>query len=101
MASKRSEEHTSELQSPFLISYAVFCLKKKRLRDELKRILDLDLPVDEWAKEEGIADEELLSRIERRADEHMAAKVVFFLMIGRPQRYKQGRPLFPYTTLFR
>src|SRR5216117_4327685 len=25
----RSEEHTSELQSPFLISYAVFCLTKK------------------------------------------------------------------------
>src|SRR3546814_1645841 len=25
----RSEEHTSELQSPMLISYAVFCLKKK------------------------------------------------------------------------
>src|ERR1043165_8063914 len=24
----RSEEHTSELQSPGLISYAVFCLKK-------------------------------------------------------------------------
>jgi len=47
----------------------------KGLREELKRILDLDLPVDEWAKEEGIADEELLSRIERRADEHMAAKV--------------------------
>jgi preprotein translocase subunit SecA len=45
------------------------------LREELKRILDLDLPADEWAKEEGIADEELLSRIERRADEHMAAKV--------------------------
>ena len=29
----------------------------------------------EWAKEEGIADEELLARIGRRADEHMAAKV--------------------------
>src|SRR5216117_4569407 len=26
----RSEEHTSKLQSPFLISYAVFCLKKKK-----------------------------------------------------------------------
>src|SRR3546814_9691718 len=26
---KRSEEHTSELQSLMLISYAVFCLKKK------------------------------------------------------------------------
>ena len=24
----RSEEHTSELQSPLIISYAVFCLKK-------------------------------------------------------------------------
>ncbi len=47
----------------------------KGLRDELKRVLDIDLPVDEWAKEEGIADEELLSRVERRADEHMASKV--------------------------
>src|SRR3546814_5485196 len=26
---QRSEEHTSELQSPMRISYAVFCLKKK------------------------------------------------------------------------
>ena len=26
---RRSEEHTSELQSPVPISYAVFCLKKK------------------------------------------------------------------------
>src|SRR3546814_6615113 len=26
----RSEEHTSELQSPMRISYAVFCLKKKQ-----------------------------------------------------------------------
>jgi preprotein translocase subunit SecA len=46
----------------------------KGLREELKRVLDLDLAVDAWAKEEGIADEELRNRIERRADEHMAAK---------------------------
>ncbi len=45
------------------------------LKEELNRVLGLDLPVDQWAKEEGIADEELLSRIERRADEHMAGKV--------------------------
>jgi preprotein translocase subunit SecA len=45
------------------------------LKEELKRVLGLDLPVDEWAKEEGIADEELFNRVERRADEHMAAKV--------------------------
>ncbi|MCL2716109.1 MAG: preprotein translocase subunit SecA [Alphaproteobacteria bacterium] len=48
------------------------------LKEELNRVLDLDLPVDEWAREEGIANEELLDRIERRADEHMAAKVAQF-----------------------
>src|SRR3546814_10258223 len=30
----RSEEHTSELQSLMRISYAVFCLKKKKRRSE-------------------------------------------------------------------
>src|SRR3546814_6288605 len=29
---RRSEEHTSELQSLMRISYAVFCLKKKKLK---------------------------------------------------------------------
>src|SRR3546814_3914628 len=29
---KRSEEHTSELQSLMRISYAVFCLKKKQIK---------------------------------------------------------------------
>src|SRR3546814_10837342 len=29
---RRSEEHTSELQSLMRISYAVFCLKKKKLQ---------------------------------------------------------------------
>src|SRR3546814_4739430 len=33
-AKKRSEEHTSELQSLMRISYAVFCLKKKNKTDE-------------------------------------------------------------------
>src|SRR3546814_10090573 len=32
-AGKRSEEHTSELQSLMRISYAVFCLKKKKRTD--------------------------------------------------------------------
>src|SRR3546814_4431150 len=37
---RRSEEHTSELQSLMRISYAVFCLKKKkkRLRQQYYRI---------------------------------------------------------------
>jgi preprotein translocase subunit SecA len=45
------------------------------LKEELTRVLGIDLPIEEWAKEEGIADEELLTRIEQRVDEHMAAKV--------------------------
>src|SRR3546814_1711429 len=31
----RSEEHTSELQSLMRISYAVFCLKKKKMRKQI------------------------------------------------------------------
>src|SRR3546814_1691803 len=34
----RSEEHTSELQSLMRISYAVFCLKKKRKMHKISRI---------------------------------------------------------------
>src|SRR3546814_7117054 len=33
---RRSEEHTSELQSLMRISYAVFCLKKKK-KQEIKK----------------------------------------------------------------
>src|SRR3546814_4488547 len=33
---RRSEEHTSELQSLMRISYAVFCLKKKKCQDSLR-----------------------------------------------------------------
>src|SRR3546814_9984150 len=33
----RSEEHTSELQSLMRISYAVFCLKKKKTNEQILR----------------------------------------------------------------
>lgn len=45
------------------------------LDQTLREVLTLELPVQDWAKEEGIADEEIRERIERRADEWMAAKV--------------------------
>src|ERR1043166_9645149 len=38
---RRSEEHTSELQSRFGISYAVFCLKKKQLSPSSRIIFPL------------------------------------------------------------
>src|SRR3546814_1558331 len=34
----RSEEHTSELQSLMRISYAVFCLQKKREKEENREV---------------------------------------------------------------
>src|SRR3546814_7529979 len=34
----RSEEHTSELQSLMRISYAVFCLKKKKAKHRTKQL---------------------------------------------------------------
>jgi preprotein translocase subunit SecA len=45
------------------------------LDEALRGVLTLDLPVKDWAKEEGITDEEVRERIERRADEWMASKV--------------------------
>src|SRR3546814_9279804 len=36
-AARRSEEHTSELQSLMRISYAVFCLKKKNKKNTTKQ----------------------------------------------------------------
>ena len=44
------------------------------LAEQLQRVLGLDLPVKEWAAEEGIADEEMRERVQRRADEAMALK---------------------------
>src|SRR3546814_1321124 len=41
----RSEEHTSELQSLMRISYAVFCLKKKKHYDFLHCVLLLPMTV--------------------------------------------------------
>src|SRR3546814_6329842 len=38
-AATRSEEHTSELQSLMRISYAVFCLKKKKTNNKTEKII--------------------------------------------------------------
>src|SRR3546814_8754961 len=42
---KRSEEHTSELQSLMRISYAVFCLKKKNKTAAADHIKLIHLPI--------------------------------------------------------
>src|SRR3546814_1172224 len=46
---RRSEEHTSELQSLMRISYAVFCLKKKKKVTTHKYVVNVnnELPVQQ------------------------------------------------------
>ncbi len=44
------------------------------LKVELQNILGLDLPVEIWAKEEGIADEEIVDRVIAASNERMAEK---------------------------
>ena len=58
-----------------------------KLKEEVWRVLNLDLPIPDWAKEEGIADEEVIDRLKKAADEMMAAKVVRF---GNDER---GEPI--------
>jgi preprotein translocase subunit SecA len=44
------------------------------LHEEGRRIYGLDLPVQEWAREEGIADEEIRERIDKAIEQKMAEK---------------------------
>ncbi len=45
------------------------------LQEEVGKLLNLDLPVKDWAAEEGIAEEEVKDRLRRAADEAIAQKV--------------------------
>jgi preprotein translocase subunit SecA len=44
------------------------------LAADLLRVLSLDLPIVEWAREEGIDESGILERVQKAADQHMAAK---------------------------
>ena len=48
------------------------------LHEEALRVFGLDLPIADWAKEEGIADAEIRERIAAAADRRMAEKVANF-----------------------
>ncbi|WP_096703261.1 preprotein translocase subunit SecA [Magnetospirillum sp. 15-1] len=45
------------------------------LHEEVLRVFNLDLPIAEWAKEEGIADQEIRTRVTDHADRKAAGKV--------------------------
>ena len=44
------------------------------LRERLRELIGIDFPVEDWAKEEGIADDEIRDRVIKAADELYAAK---------------------------
>ncbi len=46
----------------------------KGLREEFNRIFDMDVPVEEWAAEEGIAEQEILERLLDKAQAAAARK---------------------------
>jgi preprotein translocase subunit SecA len=48
------------------------------LGKEVKRLLGLDVPVADWAKEEGIADAEIKERLIEASDRRMAQKVATY-----------------------
>ncbi len=48
------------------------------LHEEVQNTLNLDIPVSDWAREEGIADEEVRERITRAADETAASRAARF-----------------------
>jgi len=55
------------------------------LTERVKSILGLDLPIAEWAAEEGIADEEIRERITKAADDYAAQREV----IITPEQMRQ------------
>ncbi|MCW8835211.1 MAG: preprotein translocase subunit SecA [Rhodospirillales bacterium] len=50
----------------------------KTLHEESLRLFGLDLPVEDWAKEEGIANAEILERVSRAVNTKMAEKAARF-----------------------
>ena len=48
------------------------------LHEEVMRLFGIDAPIADWAKEEGIADEEMLERLRKLVDEKAAAKTAQF-----------------------
>src|SRR5213080_1190941 len=97
----RSEEHTSELQSHSGISYAVFCLKKKK---KYKNCYTMHL----YQLYDIYHNNKDTTHIicykftyHNQSRPYYLLLLFFFLMIRRPPRSTHRYTLFPYTTLFR
>lgn len=69
------EELVDELVSRFIPENAYADQwETSALHEETLRIFNLDLPIKDWAEEEGIADAEIKARLQKAVDEHMESK---------------------------
>src|SRR5881409_1604025 len=100
IAWRRSEEHTSELQSQSHISYAVFCLKKKRDNREQPDAEHSANRSSPGAEQQRASNSRQGPVLQCGAGVALSL-FFFFLMIRRPPRSTRETTLFPYTTLFR
>src|SRR5210317_1933799 len=100
-AGQRSEEHTSELQSHSEISYAVFCLKKKKTKNKIQYHPSFSHAEYKNKYYSSIYISLFYYSFFCTLYFFFFFFFFFFLMIRRPPRSTPYPTLFPYTTLFR
>src|SRR5450755_2232236 len=95
----RSEEHTSELQSPVHLVCRLLLEKKNRRRSRLGARTSTTTYTSSvgWATVKMCSLRVCLFQRATRVSPCAMSSIFFFLMIRRPPR----STLFPYTTLFR
>ncbi|MCB9988931.1 MAG: preprotein translocase subunit SecA [Rhodospirillales bacterium] len=83
MAADDAEELLSEMRYDVIEAIINNCIPFRSyveqwdidtLKSEVTRVLALDLPIEDWAKEEGVTEEEVSERINDAADRKMAEK---------------------------
>jgi preprotein translocase subunit SecA len=84
MAIKDVSEDVAGMRSQVLDDLISECIPEKAyaeqwniefLHEEILRIFALDMPVADWAKEEGIADAEIRERLSKAIEDRMKAKI--------------------------
>ena len=83
MRAEEVQETVADMRSEVIEDLVAGCIPEgayheqwdlERLREGCLRLLALDLPVDDWAREEGIADQEILERLRQASQRKQAEK---------------------------
>ncbi|SCA56763.1 preprotein translocase subunit, ATPase [Candidatus Terasakiella magnetica] len=84
MSTDDVSEHIQDMRHEVIDDIVDKCIPEKAyaeqwdtdsLHEEILRVFNMDLPLKDWAKEEGVANEEIRERILDETDRKMAAKV--------------------------